>query len=73
MIIYIRNTNSLLVLFRIRVTIYAVIDLCGNWYPANYEVGFWMFPEFRHKGYCTEAVYLILDYLVLLIDIINTK
>jgi ribosomal-protein-alanine N-acetyltransferase len=30
-----------------------------------FEVGFWIYPEHQRKGYCTEAVQIILDYLFL--------
>ena len=30
-----------------------------------YEIGFWIFPEHQRKGYCAEAIHLIVDYLFL--------
>ncbi|MBN2156255.1 MAG: GNAT family N-acetyltransferase [Candidatus Lokiarchaeota archaeon] len=33
-----------------------------------YNIGFWIFPEFRHKGYCVEAVKIVADYLFLVVN-----
>ena len=33
-----------------------------------FELGFWIFPEFRRNGYCTEAIHIVLDYLFVLVD-----
>ena len=29
------------------------------------EIGFWIYPEHQRKGYCTEAIHILLDYLFL--------
>ena len=40
---------------------------------AHYSVGFRLIPEVRNKGYCTEAVRIILDYLFLSKDIVRIE
>ena len=33
-----------------------------------FELGSWIFPEFRRKGYCKEAILILLDYLFLRVN-----
>jgi len=40
---------------------------------AHYSIGFRLIPKERNKGYCTEAVKIILDYLFLSKEIVRVE
>ncbi len=42
-------------------------------YAKSKEVGYFLIPEERGKGFCTEAVSLVLDYLFLLLPLVRIQ
>ena len=49
------------------------ITICKRHQPQIMEIGFYILPEFRRKGYCLEAVSIIIDYLFLSRDTVRIQ